>query len=143
MGILTDLVVADESEAEAVAGSGGPLERWSGIDAKGIDQVKLGMLLSIMAGEPYRSSLVGEFVQLAEDSEDGPWVFRVPPRPVSSLSKIKDDELGRLSERWLAVEEFADSGYDLATVTEVVASLRELSKRALSEGKGLLMWMCL
>lgn len=143
MGVLTDLVVADESEAEAMAGSGSPLERWPGIDAKGIDHVKLGMLLSIMAGEPYRDSLVGEFAQLAEASEDGPWVFQVPPRLVSSLSKIEDHELGRLSEQWSAVEEFAYSGYDLATVAEVMTSLRELSKLALSEGKSLLMWMCL
>jgi hypothetical protein len=143
MGVLTDLIVADESEADTVARSGGPLQHWPGIDAKGIDHVKLGHLLSIIAGEPYRNSLIGEFTQIAEVSNDGPWVFRVPPRLVVSLSQIDDAELGQITEQWWAIEEFARSRYNLASVTMVMTSLRDLSKRAVAEGKDLMMWMCL
>jgi hypothetical protein len=143
MGVLTDLVVADESEADAVAASGDPLQRWPGIDAKGIDQVTLGKLLAIITDEPYRNSLAGEFMLIAELSDDGPWVFRAPPRLVSSLSEIADEALDRISAEWSAVEEFALSGYGRASVAEVASSLRDLSKRAISDGKHLLMWMCL
>lgn len=143
MGVLTDLIVAYESEAGAVAESESPLRDWPGIDAKGIDHVKLGKLLSILTSEPYSNSLVGEFRQIAELSDDGPWVFRLPRGLVLALSKMNEAELGRISVQWSAVEEFDRSGYDLATVTELLAALRELSKTAMAEGKDVLMWMCL
>ena len=143
MGVLTDLVVADESEAEELAASISPLERWPGIDAKGIDPVKLGKLLSILAGESYSHSIPGEFSEIAAFSDDGPWVLRVPPRLVLSLSEIGDADVRRISTQWFAGEEFAHSGYDLAITEEVVTSLRELSKKATAERKEMLMWMCL
>ena len=79
-----------------------------------------------------------EIHQIAEFSEDGPWVFRVPHRLVLALSEMDDVELGRISVQWSAVEEFAHSGYNLATVSELISSLRELSNRAMAEGKILL-----
>lgn len=143
MGVLTDIVVADVSEADEVAGSIGPLQRWPGTDAKGIDHAKLGKLLSIVAGEPYTERLFGEFSQLAETSEDGPWVFQVPRRLVSYLSEMNDHEMSSVLAQWWMIEEFTHSGYAQALAGEVLNSLRELSNMAISEGKDLLMWMCL
>jgi hypothetical protein len=143
MGVLTDLIIAEESEAEAVAAMKGPLQRWPGIDAKGVDHIKLGKLLSIVTNTPYQNSFVGEFVQIAEASDDGPWVFRVPPRLVAPLAAMAGDDIGPVSAQWAATEEFALSGWDEASVAQMLASICGLSKQAAAEGKSLLMWMCL
>lgn len=143
MSVLTDLIIADESEAKAIAVSGSPLLHWSGIAAKGIDHVKLGKLLSIVMGVPYQNSFINEFTQIAEASEDGPWVFRMPPRLVRPLAAMQGDELVRISGQWATAEEFARSGWDEAAVIQMLTSICDLSKQAIATGKALLMWVCL
>lgn len=41
MGVLTDLVIADPSEAERIGSSDCPSKDFGGLDARGIDPVKL------------------------------------------------------------------------------------------------------
>ncbi len=76
MGVLTDVVIADEGEAEAVATERVPAKRWRGIDAKGIDQVKLATLWARLAqrGLDVESivKLTTDFATLFEVSEGGP-----------------------------------------------------------------------
>ncbi len=62
MGVLTDILVAHRSEAAVVCRSLAPFAEWSGIDAQGIDLVKLGALWCQLSGAPYRDSVLDDFL---------------------------------------------------------------------------------
>jgi hypothetical protein len=143
MGVLTDLVVADESEAPAVGGSSVPWHTWLGIDAKGIDHVKLAKLMSILLGLPYQNSFAAEFAQLHEQSEDGPWVFKVPTRLVAALATLDEHRVTQVAIEWSKIQEFALDRWPTSAVDEVLKRISSLAKKAASQKKSLLIWMSL
>ena len=110
MGVLTDVVIADEGEAEAVATERVPAKRWRGIDAKGIDQVKLATLWARLAqrGLDVESivKLTTDFAALFEVSEEGPWVFRIPRPLVELLADLDDQGAVTTAVEWASTEEF-------------------------------------
>lgn|GEM_PF-3725720 len=75
MSVLTNLIVANIDEAEAVAHSIAPLKEWRGVDAKGHSEITLGTLLCILRGENHNETGLAEFPFLAQASEDGGLCF--------------------------------------------------------------------
>src|SRR2546425_12099398 len=53
MGVLTDVVIAGRDEAQKIGESNVPSKEFPGIDAKGIDQVKIGTLYAILTRTKY------------------------------------------------------------------------------------------
>jgi hypothetical protein len=143
MGVLTDILVADESEASAIASEGVPTKRWHGIDAKGIDQVKLGTLWALLTEQAYKSELIADFISLHEVSEEGPWVYRVPGSLVKLLAELDDKRAAKTSLTWAATEEFELDGWEGSQVRSFLDQLRSIARDATAKRKGLLMWMSL
>jgi hypothetical protein len=73
MGVLTDLILADEHEGKRIAESHYSLDEYSGIDVKGIDSVKLSTLHGILTGKTFEE-LFPQYDPVTEASEEGPWV---------------------------------------------------------------------
>ena len=142
MGVLTDLIIADESQAEAVCKTIVPSETWPGIDAKGIDQVILGMLLSIITNQPYQNSMVDEFDLLYEGSDDGPWVYRIPDRLVVPLAELAGEAFEGTAQKWSQIDEFAPDRWQLQDVSTVLREICDLARQAREQKKALLMWIC-
>lgn len=147
MGVLTDVVIADEGEAEAVATERVPAKRWRGIDAKGIDQVKLATLWARLAqrGLDVESivKLATDFATLFEVSEEGPWVFRIPGRLVELLADLDDQHAATTAVAWASTEEFVLDRWDSGAVRSILDELRSLAREARAKKKSLLMWMSL
>ena len=143
MGVLTDFLVADEIDAAKVGQSFTPLEEWAGIEGKGIEHVKLGRLWALVSGATYQSSFIREFSQLHEQSEDGPWVFRVPGKLVVAIAGLDDCRGSEISREWAKVEEFALDRWDAASVEKFLSEFRVLAQQACAQNKSLLMWMSL
>lgn len=143
MGVLTDFVVADRGDAQRVCDAGCPSRDFDGIDAKGIDAVKLGTLHAIVTGGGYDPSFIGEL--LCDGGEDGPWVCEVPPDSVRRLAILTPDQLAEAGRKWAATEEFSPKcdNWPPERVQEVLGDLATLYKRAVNEGKPVLMWMSL
>ncbi len=137
--VISDLVIADEREARAVAGEAVPRRRWTGIDAEGVDQVKLATLWALLAGREFRDELVSEFVPLHEVSDDGPWVFRFPAPLVQLLAELEDDRASRLGSAWAGTEELELDGWDAESVAPLLHGLRSLARGAHAEKKSVLM----
>jgi hypothetical protein len=140
---LTDIVVAESGESGLVAESVMPCQTWPGIDAKGIEHVKLGQLLSILANEPFRTTVVDEFTLLHEASDDGPWVYRIPDRLIDYLTELDPSELDRIASQWSQIEEFALDVWPPDEVASVLAKLHSLARKARDTDKDLLMWVSL
>jgi hypothetical protein len=141
MGVLTDIIIADETEAESIGKANVPCESWSGMDAKGIDQIKLGMLLSIVSHQPYITDLINEFTLLHEESDDGPWIYIIPQRLVSALAVLNDETLEQVAKEWSEIEEF--NRWKKNDVAVILNEICALAKNALIQKKALLMWMSL
>ncbi len=144
---LIDLVVADETEAEAVGGADAPTRTFPGIEAKDIDPVKLAKLALILDGVPLSTpavlSAVKSFELLHERSDDGPWVHRVPDRVVAALGSLDEGRRAAVAGTWAGVEEFGRDGWDKPAVSRFLDSLCGLAEEARALGKGMLLWMSL
>lgn len=138
---LTDLVVASEEHVAALAESDWPHAGFAAIDIKGIDTVKFGTLHALLMGEAFES-ILPEYKPIAEASDDGPWVSRVPDRLVRHLAGLSPDERASVAQRWAATEEFALDGRTPLQVSAVFEQICALSRRV-GGGDGLYLWMSL
>jgi hypothetical protein len=143
MGVLTDFVVVDRLDAQRVCDSMCPSRDFAGMDAKGIDTVKLGTLHSVLTGDKFNPSFISETV--CSGGDEGPWVFEVPPDLVHRVAKLDAPQVALVGKKWAATEEFSSkySNWPVEAVQQMLQELVTLCNRAVDEGKAVLMWMCL
>jgi hypothetical protein len=141
--VLTDFVVTHRRDARRVCDSKCPSREFNGLDAKGIDTVKLGELHAVLTGGEYDPSFISE--SLCDGGEEGPWVFEVPPDLVQRLAGLTPDQLTEAGTKWAAIEVFSPryDNWPTERVRQVLGDLAALCRRAAGEGKSVLMWMCL
>jgi|GEM_PF-1310712 len=146
MGVLTDIVLAGTNEAKKVEASDGPSREFAGIDAKGIDQVRMGTLYAILTSSEYDPGfMLDEESVIEPDDEDGPWVHIVPQKMVLLLSKLTDAGIPAVADEWGKTEEFQPeySSWSQEDILKFLEQIRSLSKKALTDNKTMYMWMCL
>lgn len=144
MGVLTDFVVADREDAQRVCDAACPSEEFSGLDAKGIDPVKLGTLYAVLSNTEFDLSFVSGD-PLATGGDHGPWVMEVPPDLIQRLAKLDTQGLTAAAAKWAKTEEFSPK-YDnwaAEAVHAVLAELAQLCAKAVATNKTVLMWMSL
>ncbi len=145
MGVLTDFVIADLADAQKVCDTSCQYQGFAGfagLDADGMDTVKLSSLHAILNSEGVSSSM---HHTVCSGGEEGPWVFEVPPDLVQRLAALSVQQLEVVIPQWAATKEFSPE-YDpwsLEEGQEVLKVLVPLCKRAVTQGKSVLMWMCL
>lgn len=138
-GLVTEIVMADERDALAVAEDATPSLRWPGIDADGVDQAKLAILWAILSGDAACAERVEAFTPLAEVSEDGPWVFRVPPPLVAALAGIDVGRAPAVAATWARAEELELEDRAPDDVRRLLDGLRGVARAAAVARKPLLM----
>lgn len=146
MGVLTDFVVVPRDAAEAVGQSHCPYEEFDGIDAKGMDTVKLAILDAVLTDAAFDPRFMSADACLyGVGQTGGPWVFEVPAALVSRLAALEGATLTRAGEAWAASEEFSPEFEDWPTeaVHQKLEQLVALAQRAIAQKKSLLMWMSL
>ncbi|MGH7130386.1 MAG: hypothetical protein ACREJO_00355 [Phycisphaerales bacterium] len=142
MGVLTDFVVAKESEAAEVAHAHADNPKWRRWDCKGIDHILLAGLYEVLTDRP-ADEAVEDLEQIAEGGDDGPWVYLVPREWVEAIAAIDDDHMGAASRAWALRGEWTERGEPEPDLSEYVKLLREASRAARDSNQSLLMWMCL
>ncbi len=140
MGILVNIVTADEDEAEAVGQSQHPVVEWSGIEARDIDTAKIVTLHCLLTGDGLEDAFYAyEPVYVAGD--DGPVVLRMPDEVMEKLAGLEEDALESVGEELAATEEFEMSGWPAREVQSLVEELSELARLADSQGQVMFVWM--
>ena len=143
MGILSDLVVAGEGDANLVCHTLNPATTFGGIDIKGIDSTKFESLDQILTGRT-RDQSSALFNPLVCASDDGPWVFRIPEDLVVRLGTLSASEQVETAEIWLQTEEeFKFEIWDPDAVKQYLASICTLARRAGASQQALYLWMSL
>ena len=146
MGVLTDIVIAGRNEAKRVEASDVPSREFPGIDAKGLDQVRMGTLYAILTNTEYDPGfMLDEDSSIEPDSEDGPWVQIVPQEMVNILSKLTNSDIPPIADQWGKTEEFQSeySNWSRKDILNFLEQIAALSKRAMTDDKTMFMWTCL
>lgn len=141
---LTDFVIADREDARRVCDSACPSEEFNGLDAKGIDPVKLGTLYAVLTNTEYDPSFTPG-TPLCDGGEEGPWVIEVPNDLVERLGKLDAKQIGAVAAKWAKTEEFSPryDNWPPEAVHEVLSDLAKLCVQASAAKKRVLMWMSL
>lgn len=158
MGILSDFLVADPSEANEVQGTADH-RRWPVQQSNGFTVLEVAWLHFAITGEdadaaaiprrvvtnPFtkREQVVSALAQysdfpcLADTGES--WLHRLPDGLVDELADLTD--LSSVAERWASCEEL--QGAESATLANVLVELQRLARLARSSKKALLLWTSL
>ena len=141
MGILTNFVIADPSEAKQVCASSPsePMFQW--FETKGVTEPEVAALWAATFGQPFDPAAPWPDTlrnTLAIRGEDGPGVCQVPPDLVERLAEMDEAGLVTVAERWAAGGLIRPDG-----ARHVVQGLADLCRRARSQGKAVLLSVCL
>ena len=141
--MLTDFVVADPSEAEAVSSSTTRSSTWPCFESKGLDNSVLAALWSALDPSADSSSLEGEKHLIFMQGKGGPWVFNVPSELVAGLSVLSPSLLLQTAERWVEQPDLKRAGWRAPDVAPAIEALSAIASTAISKKKCLLLWMSL
>jgi hypothetical protein len=145
MGVLNHLLIADASEADAVAASDEPSQTWDGCFCRGLDRIKLVTLWALVESDSPDDRLEQRLdaIRTIPEGDQGPWVDIVPPKMFASLASIaamEEDEQESLAERLGQTEEL--DGWEASEVIDLVRSIGD-AESAQRENKMLLVWTSL
>ena len=148
MGILSDFVLADEGEGDAIGKANRPSESWKCLEGwKGVETIKLATLFLIASGrEPTVEETVAEsaaFELAGGDEEEGPWVFQFPPKVVSAIASIPNPQLHAVASSWCETDELQMDCWSVNEAEQFIAQLQELLQQAISSEKAIFLWLCL
>lgn len=139
MGLLTNIVAAEEDEYAAVGESLRPVDEWSGIERRGIDTAKIATLHCLLTGDEFEEALASyEPVYVADE---GALVLRLADEAMERLATLDEEALELVADELAATEEYEMEQWDAAEVQAFVMELGDLARLAESQGQVLLVWM--
>ena len=139
MGILTNIVAAEEDEFAAIGESLHPVEEWSGLERRDIDATKIATLHCLLTGDELEQALyVYEPLYVGVE---GAMVLRLADEVVDKLATLDEDALGAVGEELAATEEFEMEQWDAGEVQDMVLELAELAQLAQSQEQTVFVWI--
>ncbi len=139
MEIVCHIVAAGDDEIEAIGESTGPLDEWSGIEAPGIDTVKLASLHCLLTGDPMQTALDLYEPVYVSDSETT--VLRVADELLEKLAALDEDGLEEMSNELAASEEFENEQWAAEDLLAFLTEFSDLAQLAESQAQSLFVWM--
>jgi hypothetical protein len=140
MGLLVNIVAADEDEIEAVGVSQRPVDEWSGFEVREIDTAKLATLHCLLSEDDYEAS-ISAYEPVFAAGDEGVYVLRIPDDITLKLAEMEEDALDQVGEELAATEEFELQQWDVEEVQMFITQLADLARIADSQGQSLLVWM--
>lgn len=139
MGILTNIVAAEEDEIIAIGESLRPVDEWSGIERRGIDTAKIATLHCLLTGDEFEEAVsCYEPVYVADE---GAVVLRLADAVAERLATLDDEALDLVGEELAATEEYEQEQWETEDVQAMMIDLGELARLADSQGQALFVWM--
>ena len=159
MGILSDFIVADPTDAGAIDAAT-DRARWPTYQSKGFTQLEVAYLHFLLAGaDPHaptsppkvvvnpftkREATVSVLVAYLDEftcllQTEGSWVHRLPEALVAEIATATN--LASIAEAWAGCEEL--HGAEPKSLRDVLIELQRLARLAKAEKKSLLLWTSL
>jgi hypothetical protein len=102
MALLTDVLVASSSEAEAICKTSRHFARWPCWQSKGVDNLVFSDLVRALGAD---AQALARSDRLIYGGNNRPWIFHLPDVIPRTLSTLQDGEIPDLAGRWLEGEE--------------------------------------
>ncbi len=139
MGILTNIVAAEEDEYAAIGESLRPVDEWSGIERRGIDTAKIATLHCLLTSDEFETAL-GTYEPVYAGDE-GALVLRVADEVMERLATLDEEALELVAAELAATEEYEMEQWEPEDVQALVMDLADLARLAESQGQVLFAWM--
>lgn len=139
MDFVTLVMAADEDEYMAIGDSPNPLDEWSGIEAPGLDTVKLATLHCLLADDSLQAAL--DLYEPIYESANDTIVIRLPDQIVERLAELDEDGLENVAGELVATEEYEREQWDVEELLARLSDLAELAQLAESQGQALFVWL--
>ncbi len=142
MGILTEFIIAKDNELELILQSNYPCEKWETLELKSVDTIKISTLYSIAKNEEYNMDIHHSFEDFGEN-EEGPWISKFSDDMISTLSKIKPENIDIIASKWSLTEELQMDGFDINDAKIIIQNLINYCKKAIDSNSKIFLWMSL
>jgi hypothetical protein len=139
LGILTNIVAAEEDEIAAIGESLRPVDEWSGLERRGIDTAKIATLHCLLTGDEFEEA-VGAYEPVYVGDE-GAVVLRIADQVMERLATMDEDALELVAEELAATEEYELEQWEAEDVQVLVMELADLARLADSQGQAMFVWM--
>jgi len=136
MGVLADLIVAEMADAQAILASDYPLEKFKGSNADGLDPLMLAELHGLLA-EHQPHELLPAYRPIAQASDQGPWLIRLPSEMVQRLADLPPQDHPSVAARWAAEERMREHAPGEHWADQILEIAALQSQMAAFEGKEL------
>lgn len=139
MGILVNIVAAEEDELEDVGASQHPLDDWSGIERRGLDIAKLATLHCLLTGDEFEHAAILHEPVLVSD--EGAWVLRIDDEARMRLAELDEEALTQVAYELAATEAYELEGWPEEEVLALVLDLADLARLAETQDQVLFAWL--
>lgn len=140
MGILTNIIAADDDEVEAVGEAQHPVAEWSGIERRDIDTAKIATLHCLLTGELFDDA-IAHYEPIYVSATEGALVLRLADEVTERLAELEDDVLVDVAAELAATEEFESTGWADEAIAAMLVDLADLARLAESQGQALFVWI--
>jgi hypothetical protein len=137
MGTFSFVVLAEVSDAEALANSSSPLEQFSGYGEKALDPGRWARLAALLGFDQAATSRMANTTPLADGGDDGPWVFEVPGDLLERVAQLDVAQAATTAQSWVAADRIMAIG-GAGYASDVITRLSEAARRARIENKPVL-----
>ncbi len=139
MGILTNIVAAEEDEYAAIGESLRPVDEWSGLERRGIDTAKIATLHCLLTGEEFDMAISAS--EPVHVGGEGAIVLRLADEVTERLAMLEEEALELVAAELAATEDFEMEQWDPEEVLALVLDLADLARLAESQGQVMFVWM--
>jgi hypothetical protein len=133
MGILTNLLIANESDSQLLAEDTGTFSAYEKVSLNGLTNVELESLAEIILGQIIELELRGEA------SENGPWVFVLPTKLTTTLAELLNKDLSSIAVQWTSTDELSRGGVSPKIAQQALSEVINLAVKAVAVKKELLL----
>lgn len=139
MGILANIIAAEEDEVESIGESLRPCDEWSGIERRSIDTAKIVTLHCLISGDEF--DYAAGLYEPVYVSGEGAVVLQLAEEVAQRLAELDEDALYLVAEELAATEDFEQEPWGVDEVQALIMDLADLARLADSQGQQLFVWM--
>ena len=140
MGIVTNIITAEDHEIEAIGESLHPVDEWSGIEMRDVDTAKIATLHSLLTGDLFDDA-VARYEPIYVSAVEGAVVLRIADEVMGRLAELDEESLDQVAAELAATEEFESEDWEEEVIAGLLFDLAELARLADSQGQAMFVWI--
>lgn len=143
MAVLTDILVAPESDVPAIILQWPGTKSWAALESTGLDGIMLSELADALGDSKLAEEIAGLGPASFADEVSGPWVYVLPFGFRDQIADLPAPELEAMATAWAEREEAKAMGLSPQVAASLLSEIHSLAIAASKSGQPLLLWISL